>query len=97
MTALTSVFTTRTAHRPGRRALALTVPLAVGALVLASAPAGATSTPAQIATSKANGVGYLKTLQASDGSFMRQRALQRVGVQRAGRRGHRRRGPRSGR
>lgn len=69
MTALTSLFTTRTAHRPGRRALALTVPLAVGALVLASAPAGATSTPAQIATSKANGVGYLKTLQAADGSF----------------------------
>ncbi|MFJ4408875.1 hypothetical protein [Streptomyces sp. NPDC088910] len=53
-----------------RRALAVAVPLAAGALLFtATAPARATSTPAQIATSKANGVAYLKSLQAADGSY----------------------------
>ncbi|MFE0773604.1 hypothetical protein [Streptomyces sp. NPDC058861] len=51
------------------RRLALAVPAALGALVLATSPAFATSTPAQIATSKTNGVAYLKSLQAADGSY----------------------------
>ncbi|MER5965220.1 hypothetical protein [Streptomyces sp. NPDC002057] len=54
--------------RPSRR-LALTVPAALGALALTALPAFATSTPAQIATSKTNGVAYLKSLQAADGSY----------------------------
>ncbi|MFJ6934695.1 hypothetical protein [Streptomyces sp. NPDC101132] len=51
------------------RRLALAVPAAVGAFALAVVPAAATSTPAQIATSKTNGVAYLKSLQAADGSY----------------------------
>ncbi|MFF4873003.1 hypothetical protein [Streptomyces sp. NPDC000961] len=51
------------------RRLALTTTAALGALVLTALPAFATSTPAQIATSRANGVAYLKSLQAADGSY----------------------------
>ncbi|MEU9081389.1 hypothetical protein [Streptomyces sp. NPDC048357] len=51
------------------RRLALAVPAALGAFALTSLPAFATSTPAQIATSKTNGVAYLKSLQAADGSY----------------------------
>ncbi|MEW1632745.1 prenyltransferase/squalene oxidase repeat-containing protein [Streptomyces sp. NPDC093801] len=51
------------------RRLAIAVPAAVGAFALAVVPAAATSTPAQIATSKTNGVAYLKSLQAADGSY----------------------------
>ncbi|MBV2356721.1 hypothetical protein KUM39_20470 [Streptomyces sp. J2-1] len=42
---------------------------AVGAFALTTLPAAATSTPAQIATSKTNGVAYLKSLQEADGSY----------------------------
>ncbi|MFF3653578.1 hypothetical protein ACFYXV_33690 [Streptomyces sp. NPDC002181] len=55
---------TRTSRR-----LVLTVPAALGALALTTLPAFATSSPAQIATSKTNGVTYLKSLQAADGSY----------------------------
>ncbi|MER7676978.1 prenyltransferase/squalene oxidase repeat-containing protein [Streptomyces sp. NPDC096934] len=48
---------------------ALTASAALGALTLTAVPAAATSTPAQIATSKTNGVSYLKSLQAADGSY----------------------------
>ncbi|APE24415.1 hypothetical protein, partial [Streptomyces venezuelae] len=51
------------------RRLSLAVPAALGALALSTLPAFATSTPAQIATSKTNGVAYLKSLQAADGSY----------------------------
>ncbi|WEH36693.1 hypothetical protein PZB75_27085 [Streptomyces sp. AM 4-1-1] len=51
------------------RRIALTVPAVLGAFALTVLPAAATSTPAQIATSKANGVAYLKSLQAADGSY----------------------------
>ncbi|MCM2394096.1 hypothetical protein [Streptomyces albipurpureus] len=51
------------------RRLALVVPAALGAFALTVLPAAATSTPAQIATSKTNGVTYLKSLQAADGSY----------------------------
>ncbi|MCX2968544.1 MULTISPECIES: hypothetical protein [Streptomyces] len=51
------------------RRLALTAAAAVGALALSALPASATSTPGQIATSTANGVAYLKSLQAPDGSY----------------------------
>ncbi|MFE3068710.1 hypothetical protein [Streptomyces sp. NPDC059247] len=51
------------------RRLALAVPAALGALALTVPPALATSTPAQIATSRTNGVAYLKSLQAADGSY----------------------------
>lgn len=51
------------------RRLALAVPAALGAFALTALPASATSTPAQIATSKTNGVAYLKSLQAADGSY----------------------------
>ncbi|MFI6284583.1 hypothetical protein ACIBCM_07475 [Streptomyces sp. NPDC051018] len=54
--------------RPRHR-LALAVPAVLTALALAAPPAGATSTPADIATSKTNGVAYLKSLQAADGSY----------------------------
>ncbi|MFE2044359.1 hypothetical protein ACFXAZ_26235 [Streptomyces sp. NPDC059477] len=59
---------------PGTRNLAvrrglLTSVAALGAFALSTLPAAATATPAQIATSKTNGVAYLKTLQAADGSF----------------------------
>ncbi|MYQ51822.1 MULTISPECIES: hypothetical protein [unclassified Streptomyces] len=42
---------------------------ALGALCLTVVPAAATATPAQIATSKTNGVAYLTSLQAADGSY----------------------------
>ncbi|MFD8948279.1 hypothetical protein ACFV0B_05420 [Streptomyces xanthophaeus] len=51
------------------RRLALAVPAALGAFALTALPASATSSPAQIATSKANGIAYLKSLQAADGSY----------------------------
>jgi hypothetical protein len=51
------------------RRLPLALPAALGALALTALPAFATSTPAQIATSKTNGVTYLKSLQAADGSY----------------------------
>lgn len=51
------------------RRLAFTATAAVGALTLSVLPAAATATPAQIATSKANGVTYLKSLQGADGSY----------------------------
>ncbi|MEU6486852.1 hypothetical protein [Streptomyces sp. NPDC046887] len=58
------------ASRPrAARRLAFALPAALGAFALTVLPAAATSTPAQIATSKANGVAYLKTLQAADGSY----------------------------
>ncbi|MFJ7417545.1 hypothetical protein ACIQXD_02885 [Streptomyces uncialis] len=60
--------------RTSRRArFAVTLPAALatfGAVAaLTAPPASATSTPAQIATSKTNGVTYLKSLQAADGSY----------------------------
>ncbi|MFJ4925579.1 hypothetical protein [Streptomyces sp. NPDC088736] len=51
------------------RRSALSAAAAAGAFVLTALPAAATSTPAQIATSKTNGVTYLKSLQAADGSY----------------------------
>ncbi|MFJ4790312.1 hypothetical protein [Streptomyces sp. NPDC088794] len=48
---------------------ALTAAAALGAFALTTLPAAATTTPAQIATSKTNGVTYLKSLQAADGSY----------------------------
>ncbi|MFF8698512.1 hypothetical protein ACF067_05625 [Streptomyces albidoflavus] len=54
--------------RRARRAALLST-AALGAFALTTLPATATSTPAQIATSKTNGVAYLKTLQAADGSY----------------------------
>ncbi|MGV9323278.1 hypothetical protein [Streptomyces sp. NPDC003660] len=54
------------------RRAAFTVAAACGAFALTALtalPAAATATPAQIATSKTNGVAYLKSLQASDGSY----------------------------
>ncbi|MGW4673010.1 hypothetical protein [Streptomyces sp. NPDC004324] len=51
------------------RRSALTAAAAAGAFVLTALPAAATSTPAQITTSKTNGVTYLKSLQAADGSY----------------------------
>ncbi|MEU6476852.1 hypothetical protein ABZ858_08140 [Streptomyces sp. NPDC047017] len=47
----------------------LTAAAALGAFALTTLPAAATSSPAQIATSKTNGVAYLKSLQAADGSY----------------------------
>ncbi|MFJ4574210.1 hypothetical protein ACIP4W_22790 [Streptomyces sp. NPDC088846] len=49
--------------------LAFTASVSLGALCLSVLPAAATATPAQIATSKTNGVAYLKSLQATDGSY----------------------------
>ncbi|MFD4900680.1 hypothetical protein [Streptomyces sp. NPDC058411] len=49
--------------------LAFTAAVSLGALCVSALPAAATATPAQIATSKANGVTYLKSLQAADGSY----------------------------
>ncbi|MET9253946.1 hypothetical protein [Streptomyces sp. NPDC003717] len=57
----------RTSRSPRR--LVLSVPVALGAFALTVSSASATSTPAQIATSKTNGVAYLKSLQAADGSY----------------------------
>ncbi|MFD4573930.1 hypothetical protein ACFWNK_23200 [Streptomyces sp. NPDC058417] len=51
------------------RRAAFAVTAAAGAFALTALPAAATSTPAQIATSKTNGVTYLKSLQAADGSY----------------------------
>ena len=59
----------RPRRRIGRRTGVALIVAAV-ALVLTPTAAQATSTPAQIATAKANGVTYLKTLQAADGSFV---------------------------
>ncbi|WP_407648721.1 hypothetical protein [Actinacidiphila epipremni] len=60
----------RHARTARRRLVALAVPLSAGALLFSTAaPAGATSTAAQITASKNAGVGYLKTLQAADGSY----------------------------
>lgn len=59
---------TARASRTSRR-LALVAPAALGAFALTVLPAAATSTPAQIATSKTNGVTYVKSLQAADGSY----------------------------
>ncbi|MFJ9245602.1 hypothetical protein [Streptomyces sp. NPDC101776] len=47
----------------------LTATAALGAFALTTLPAAATATPAQLATSKTNGVAYLKSLQAADGSY----------------------------
>lgn len=47
----------------------LTAAAALSAFALSTLPAAATSTPAQITTSKTNGVTYLKSLQAADGSY----------------------------
>ncbi|MFF9044520.1 hypothetical protein [Streptomyces parvulus] len=54
---------------PSSRRLALTAVAAAGAFALTAGPASATATPAQIATSKTNGVAYLRTLQGADGSY----------------------------
>ncbi|OPF75998.1 hypothetical protein VT50_0224220 [Streptomyces antioxidans] len=51
------------------RRLALTAAASLSAFALSALPAVATSSPAQIATSKTNGVTYLKSLQAADGSY----------------------------
>ncbi|MFJ1648316.1 hypothetical protein [Streptomyces sp. NPDC088258] len=48
---------------------ALSAVAALGAFALTTLPAAATTTPAQIATSKTNGVTYLSSLQAADGSY----------------------------
>lgn len=48
---------------------AFTAAAVLGAFALTALPAAATSTPAQITTSKTNGVTYLKSLQAADGSY----------------------------
>ncbi|MFD6332553.1 hypothetical protein ACFWGI_23685 [Streptomyces niveus] len=55
--------------RRGTRRTLIAVPAAFTALALTALPALATSTPAQIATSKANGVSYLRSLQAANGSY----------------------------
>ncbi|NBE83382.1 prenyltransferase/squalene oxidase repeat-containing protein [Micromonospora rubida] len=49
--------------------LALTALAATALVAVTAAPAEATSTPAQITTAKNNGVAYLRTLQAADGSY----------------------------
>ncbi|MFI2213397.1 hypothetical protein [Streptomyces sp. NPDC020141] len=51
------------------RRLTLVTPAALAAFALTALPAFATSTPAQIATSKTNGVAYLKSLQAANGAY----------------------------
>ena len=51
------------------RRCVLTTAAALGAFALTTLPAAATATPAQLATSKTNGVAYLKSLQAADGSY----------------------------
>ncbi|MFJ8043575.1 hypothetical protein ACIRBX_24055 [Kitasatospora sp. NPDC096147] len=56
--------------QPTSRTCATVVALAAGALLFSAVPAGATATPAQIATSKTTGVSYLKSLQAADGSYV---------------------------
>ncbi|MFD6426325.1 hypothetical protein [Streptomyces sp. NPDC060198] len=55
-------------HTISRR-LAVTATASLGAFCLSVLPAAATATPAQMATSKTNGVTYLKSLQAADGSY----------------------------
>ncbi|AJE43991.1 prenyltransferase/squalene oxidase repeat-containing protein [Streptomyces nodosus] len=54
---------------PSVRRSALTAAATLGAFALSVLPAAATTTPAQIATSKTIGAGYLKSLQAADGSY----------------------------
>ncbi|QEU89868.1 hypothetical protein [Streptomyces kanamyceticus] len=56
------------AHVAARR-ISLAVPAALTALALTASPAAATASPAQIATSKTNGVAYLRSLQGPDGSY----------------------------
>ncbi|MFF2960267.1 hypothetical protein ACFVT1_15465 [Streptomyces sp. NPDC057963] len=51
------------------RPLAFTASATIGAFCLTVLPAAATASPAQITTSKTNGVAYLKSLQAADGSY----------------------------
>ncbi|MFD0021318.1 hypothetical protein [Streptomyces sp. NPDC058382] len=51
------------------RRLAFTATAGIGALCLSVLPAAATATPAQVATSRVNGVAYLKSLQGADGSY----------------------------
>ena len=51
------------------RRCVLSATAALGAFALTTLPAAATATPAQLATSKTNGVAYLKSLQAADGSY----------------------------
>ncbi|MGW8726000.1 hypothetical protein ACWGNF_08230 [Streptomyces sp. NPDC055808] len=58
-----------TSTRVSRWAL-LTAACSLSALALTAVPASATSSPAQIATAKTNGVSYLRSLQAADGSYV---------------------------
>ncbi|MEV7438985.1 hypothetical protein ACIQJX_28835 [Streptomyces griseoviridis] len=51
------------------RRCVLSATAALGAFAFTTLPAAATATPAQLATSKTNGVAYLKSLQAADGSY----------------------------
>ncbi|MEU9133317.1 hypothetical protein AB0D08_35385 [Kitasatospora sp. NPDC048540] len=55
---------------PLRPSSVTVVALAAGALLVSAVPAGATASPAQIATSRSTGVTYLKSLQGSDGSYV---------------------------
>ncbi|MFY1668517.1 hypothetical protein ACN27G_00945 [Plantactinospora sp. WMMB334] len=55
--------------RRKRPALTLAALAATALVVAVATPAAATSTPAQITTARNNGVAYLKTLQAPDGSY----------------------------
>ncbi|MFC8127380.1 hypothetical protein [Streptomyces sp. NPDC057302] len=57
-----------TSTHAARRTL-LALPAALTALALTALPAAATASPAQIATSKTNGVSYLRSLQGADGSY----------------------------
>ncbi|MFJ4686743.1 prenyltransferase/squalene oxidase repeat-containing protein [Streptomyces sp. NPDC088789] len=59
----------RRSRRVVVRRLVLTSAAGLGAFALTALPASATATPGQIATSKTNGVAYLKSLQAADGSY----------------------------
>ncbi|MFI9600182.1 hypothetical protein ACIHCX_09930 [Streptomyces sp. NPDC052043] len=51
------------------RRSAVTAATVLGALALTTLPAAATTTPAQLTVARTNGVGYLKSLQAPDGSY----------------------------
>ncbi|MFD7536199.1 hypothetical protein [Streptomyces sp. NPDC059819] len=57
-----------TSTRASRHAL-LTAACTLSALALTAVPASATSSPAQLATARTNGVSYLRSLQAADGSY----------------------------
>ncbi|MFJ5265258.1 hypothetical protein ACIQAC_32810 [Streptomyces sp. NPDC088387] len=65
----TAALSVRRTTTPSVRRSAVTAVAAFGAFALTALPAAATATPAQIATSKTNGVAYLKSLQAADGSY----------------------------